>query len=110
MPHAPTTSSGSVVNIINAGNSGLFNGNVTWGVGSSATLGTTSTVLGSIISQAGDVLAHAATFRCGRVISLTASVTLDQNTVSTPSDCTLQGGTTATPEPGTVALLICGLL
>jgi hypothetical protein len=110
IPFALTTSSASVVDIINTGNPGLFNGNITWVVGSSATLGTTSTFLGSIISQAGDVLNHAATVGCGRVISLNASVTLDQNTVSTPSDCTVQGGAAATPEPGTVALLLCGLL
>jgi len=110
IPFALTTSSASLVQIINAGNPGPFDYNVTWAVGSSATLGTSSTFLGSIISQAGDVLEHAATVDCGRVISLDASVTLDSNTINTPGYCTGQAGTVPTPEPGSVALLLCGLL
>lgn len=119
---ALTTDSGSGVQIINAGAPGAFTGSVTWAVGSAATLGTTTTFLGTIISQAGGVLNTSATIGCGRVVSLDASVTLDTNVIDTPANCMVTAGTggtggtitattpTATPEPGTFALLSSGLL
>jgi hypothetical protein len=119
-----TTKSASSVEVINAG-SGPFAGNITWDVGSSATLGTTTAFLGTIISKAGDSLDNAATIGCGRVISLGASVTLIHNVITTPGSsggCAETGGSGGTitapppplpisiPEPGTLALLSSGLL
>jgi hypothetical protein len=118
-----TTASASTVQVINAGAPGAFTGGITWAVTSSATLGTTTTFLGTIISLAGDAIQTSATIGCGRVISLDASVTLDTNNIST--GCTVTAGTGGTggtggtitpptpihaPEPGTLALLSSGLL
>jgi hypothetical protein len=122
-----TTASGSSIEVINAGGNGQFNGSITWATLSGATLGTTTNFLGTIISEAGDVIETGATIGCGRVISLDASVTLDTNTIVTPATCTVTGATggtggtigplpsavIATPEPGTLLLLgmgIAGLL
>jgi type VI secretion system secreted protein VgrG len=124
------TASASSVVLTNAGGNGLFGGGITWEVGSAATLGTTTTFLGTIISNAGDTLATGATIGCGRVIALHASVTLDTNLINTPADCISSGGTGTTtgsggtggtggtvtppispvPEPGTFALLSFGLV
>lgn len=114
-----TTASASTVQVINAGSPGAFGGGITWAVTSAATLGTTTTFLGTIIAQAGVVLQTGATIGCGRAISLTASVTLDTNVLS--NTCTVSAGTgggggtitppgpLAVPEPGTLALLSSGL-
>ena len=128
IPTALTTASASSVEVIDAG-SGPFTGSITWDVGSSATLGTTTSFLGSIISLAGDSLDNAATIGCGRVVSLDASVTLINNIVTTPgsvggcaetagSGSGGSGGTigapppppVSVPEPGTLLLLSSGLL
>jgi len=121
-----TTASASSVEVIGLG-SGPFTGGITWAVGSSATLGSTTTFLGTIISLAGDTLVTGSTIGCGRVISLAASVALQSNIISTPDssgDCAVTAGTgggggTITPpappsphvpEPGTFGLLSSGLL
>jgi hypothetical protein len=121
-----TTASASSVEVVDAGSAGPFTGSITWAVTSAATLGTTTSFLGTILSEAGSALNTGATIGCGRVISLDASVTLDDNIVdANPADCAvagpgnggLGGGTltppsspsTATPEPGTFALLLSGL-
>jgi hypothetical protein len=114
IPFALTTASGSSVQIVNAGAAGPFNGSVTWAVGSDATLGTTTTFLGTIISNsAGDQLQSGATIGCGRAISLTASVTLDTNVVQT--GCVvgpggIVSGPSPVPEPGTLTFLSVGLM
>jgi hypothetical protein len=114
IPFGLTTASGSSVQIINAGSAGTFTGGITWAVGSDAMLGTSTTFLGTIISNsAGDQLLTAATIGCGRAISLTASVTLDTNVVQTGCAVTPGGtvsGPAPIPEPGTVAFLSCGLM
>jgi len=117
-----TTASASVVQVINAGAPGAFNGGITWQVVSAATLGTTTTFLGTIIANAGVVLQTGATIGCGRAISLTASVTLDTNIIS--NGCMVSAGTggggtggtitpppspVSAPEPGTLGLLLVGL-
>jgi hypothetical protein len=114
IPFALTTSSGSTVEIINAGNAGPFTGSITWAVGSDAMIGTTSTFLGTVISNsAGDQLLTGATIGCGRAISLTASVTLDTNVIQTGCQVTSAGivnGPSSVPEPGTFAFLSLGLM
>jgi len=78
MPSTLITSSGSVVNVINAGTgSGLF-----WNVGSSATLGTTTSFEGNILALASISLNTGATIGCGRALADVGAVTLQQNTIS----------------------------
>jgi Ice-binding-like len=126
IPTALTTASASSVEVVDTG-SGPFTGSITWDVGSSATLGSTTSFLGTIISKAGDSLDSAATIGCGRVISLDASVTLIDNSITTPGatgGCAQStgsgpggsggtigggGGTIKTPEPGELAMLAFGL-
>jgi hypothetical protein len=119
-----TTASASSVVIINAGsNDGLY-----WKVGSSATLGTTTTFEGNIIALTSITLNTGATDNCGRVLARNGAVTLDTNTISI--GCSglageggsggLSGGSSgagiggsggvATPEPATLGLLLAGLL
>ena len=70
------TASAASVLVINGGRSC----NVFWRVGSSATLGTTSTVQGTMIAQASITLNTGATVT-GRSIARTGAVTLDSNTI-----------------------------
>src|ERR1035438_9571159 len=114
-----TTASASSVEIIDTGSTGPYTGSITWAVTSAATLGTTTTFLGTIVSQAGSVLQTGATIGCGRVISLSASVTLDDNIVDAdPAACVVAGSpggpitppSSPVPEPVTFALLPSGLL
>jgi len=120
---------GTNVVIFDAG-SGTFTGSVTWAVAAGATFsGSPSDFVGTIISDAGDTLTNGDVIGCGRVISLDASVTLINDSISVPgtagcSETTgasggsagttgmVTGGTTGTvnaPEPGTFALLAVGL-
>jgi hypothetical protein len=114
IPFALTTSSASTVQIIDAGSAGPFTGSITWAVGSDAMIGTTTTFLGTIISNsAGDQLQTGATIGCGGVISLTASVTLDTNVIQTGCQVTSEGtvnGPSSVPEPDTFAFLSLGLI
>ena len=116
IPFALTTASASSVQVVNAGSAGLFTGSITWAVGSAATLGTTTTFLGTIISGSGSVLQTGATIGCGRVVSLNGSVTLDTNIVDAfQSDCVVTGGpivppSSPVPEPGVFVALSSGLL
>lgn len=118
-----TTASGSSVNVLNGGaNSGIY-----WNVGSSATLGTTTSFAGNILADQSITLNNSATILCGRAIALNAAVTMDTNTIS--ADCTGSGalGTNRTdfgsqgfsgsgaitsvgavPEPGTWAMMVIG--
>jgi len=117
IPFALTTASASSVQVINSGAGNLFTGSITWAVGSDAMLGTTTEFLGTIISNsAGDQLLTGATIGCGRVISLTGSVTLQSNVIQTPSStgCPQMGGVVVppapVPEPATFWLFPSGLL
>jgi len=114
IPFALTTSSASTVQIINAGSAGPFTGSITWAVGSDAMIGTTTSFLGTVISNsAGDQLLTGATIGCGRVISLTASVTLDTNVIQSGCQVTSGGivnGPSSVPEPGTITFLSFGLM
>lgn len=94
---------------------------VYWAVGSSATLGSTTSFEGTIIANQSDTLITGATDGCGSVIALNAAVTLGSNTISTGCNSatteTVEGlgpGTTmpgmVVPELSTFALISCGLL
>ena len=89
------TGSGSSVKIIN----GDSTDHVYWRAGSAATIGTTTSFVGSIIASDQVAMQTGATDGCGNVISLTAAVTLDHNTIST--GCTISTGSPGTPPAGT---------
>lgn len=113
-----TTASGSNV-VLEGWNS---TDSVYWAVGSSATLGSTTSFEGNIIALASDSLVTGATDGCGSVIALNGAVTLQSNTISTGCNSatttavealgpgTTTPGTSEVPEPSTFALISCGLL
>jgi ice-binding like protein/putative Ig domain-containing protein/exosortase sorting signal-containing protein len=76
---ALTTASGSKVVLIG----GAQAANVFWQVGSSATLGTTSIFVGTILAQASVTLTTGAVLD-GRALARTGAVTLDDNTAVDP--------------------------
>ena len=73
-----TTASGSRVDIINGGNPCL----VGWQIGSSATLGTTTSFIGNLIALSSITLNTGANI-LGRALARNGAVTLDTNNVST---------------------------
>jgi hypothetical protein len=79
-----TTASNSVVTIINGGAG--CNPNVYWQVGSSATLGTSTSFRGNLLAHTSITLNTGATVT-GRVLARNGSVTLDTNHVLIPSAC-----------------------
>ncbi len=93
---ALTTASASMVLGINMGQNDV----IYWAVGSSATLGTTTSFQGNIIAYTSDTLDTGATDDCGRVIALNGAVTLDDNTIN---NCNVTQQTV--PEPGTIGLV-----
>ncbi len=75
------TGSGSAVSVLNGtAGSGVF-----WRVGSSATLGSSTTFMGNIIADQSITMVSTAKILCGRAIALNAAVTMDNNVIST--DC-----------------------
>jgi uncharacterized protein with beta-barrel porin domain len=80
-----TIASASAVSLIN----GAQGGNVFWKVGSSATLGTTTSFTGDILANASITLNTRAKITCGAAWAQTGAVTLDTNTISL---CDLAGG------------------
>ena len=86
MPSTLITSSGSDVKLINTGaGAGVF-----WNVGSSATLGSTTSFEGNILASASITLDTGATIGCGRALASTGAVTMDTNTINAV-DCTGTG-------------------
>ncbi|MGD0313125.1 MAG: ice-binding family protein [Acidimicrobiales bacterium] len=94
------TGSNSVVQLEN----GAQACNVFWQVGSSATLNSASTFVGTIMALTSATLDTGATVQ-GRVLAENGAVTLDANTITTPPTCALAstttGTTTATGTGGT---------
>jgi hypothetical protein len=78
------TSSDSVVKLIN----GAQACNVYWVVQSSATLGSASSFVGTIMALTSATLASTASVQ-GRVLARNGDVTLDSNTITVPSKCTV---------------------
>ncbi len=76
------TASGSVVRL----EGGAQACNVFWTVGSSATLGSGSTFVGTLMALTSATLDSAATVQ-GRILAQNAAVTLDANTITVPSTC-----------------------
>jgi len=85
-----TTASNSTVSLIN----GAQACNVFWQVGSSATLGTATTFVGSILALTSATVLTGTTV-AGRVLARNGAVTLDTNTITTPT-CT---GPSPSPSP-----------
>jgi hypothetical protein len=90
-----TTASASSVVLIH----GASAGNVYWQVGSSATLGTTTALQGTIIALASITADTGATVQ-GRLIALTGAVTLDHNTVTVVPGTSPSGALTITTVAG----------
>jgi hypothetical protein len=88
------TASGSVVQLEN----GAQACNVFWQVGSSATLGSSSTFVGTLMASTSATLNSAATVQ-GRILASTGAVTLDANTITAPSTCLVTTPTTTTTTP-----------
>jgi len=122
IPTTLTTASGSSVNVTGGGSSS----GVYWQVGSSATLGTTTTFAGNILADQSITLNTSASIVCGRAIALNASVTMDTNSIS--NDCAtanfltsisdygsvgfsgpVSGSPSRVPEPGSGLVLAIGL-
>lgn len=117
MPSTLIISSGSLVNVVNTGaNAGLF-----WNVGSSATLGSTTSFAGNILAFASITLNTGASIGCGRALADTGAVNMDANTIGCLAG-NLSGGlmvpegggtpiflASQVPEPGSFLLLGFGL-
>jgi len=108
------TGPGSTVNIINGGPTQACN--VFWQVGSSATLGTTSTLVGNILALTSITLQTGANLS-GRALAQTGTVTLDSNNVGGCSAVFVPplgpgaGGGTAVPTLSQwTMILLAGLL
>jgi hypothetical protein len=74
------TASASNVNLVN----GAQSSNIFWKVGSSATLGTSSTIRGNILALASITVTTGVTVD-GRTLARTAAVTLDTDTITIPT-------------------------
>jgi hypothetical protein len=98
-----TTASASSFNLIN----GADSCDVFFQVGTSATLGTGTAFVGTIIAAASDVLTTDVTLD-GRVIALNGAVTLDSNVITIP-DC-LPGSMSPVPEFAATGWAGAGLL
>ena len=89
-----TTASGSRVQFINGGQAcGVF-----WQVGSSATLGTTTTFAGNVLALA-SITANTGATNSGGLFARTGAVTLDSNTVNVVGSCGSGPAPSPTPLP-----------
>lgn len=93
---ASTLTIGSGSHIVVTG--GATSCNVFWNVGSSATLGTTSHFVGTIMASQ-SVTANTGATIAGRLLANTAAVTLDSNVVTVPTGCAPAGAVATTESP-----------
>ena len=106
-----TTSSDSTVSLIN----GAQECNVFWQVGSSATLGTNSTLVGNVLALTSITVNTGVTVH-GRALARNGAVTLDNDTFTSPTcaqgpaetTTTASGGTTTTLAGGTTTTVLGG--
>ena len=96
-----TTASASTVVALNGGPGN----NVYWQVGSSATIGTATAFLGTIIADQSVTLNTSASIMCGRAIALVGAVTMDTNVISADDCSTVEAVPVVIPEPSSLALL-----
>jgi type VI secretion system secreted protein VgrG len=101
-----TTASASDVSGLN----GIVGPEVYWLVGSSATFGTTTSFVGSVIASESVTMTTGASISCGRAIALNGAVTLDHNVVSIDGCSSDTGAVTAAPEPSSLVMLASGCL
>jgi len=100
-----TTASGSAVSLINGGNPC----GVAWQVGTSATLGTTTSFVGNLIALSSITLNTGANI-VGRALARNGAVTLDTNNISFAA-CSAGGGPPPVPTLATWAVIaLVGLL
>ncbi len=81
-----TTASNSSVVMINGGGEDLEGCEVYWQIGSSATLGTTTSFVGNIVALTSISLNNGANIVSGRALARNGAVTLDTNSITAP-DC-----------------------
>jgi type VI secretion system secreted protein VgrG len=79
---ALTTASGSTVQVINFGSNGGSDDGLFWQIGTSATLGTSTSFEGNILALSAITLNTTATILNGRALAQTAAVTMDTNSIS----------------------------
>ncbi len=91
------TASGSVVQLVN----GAQACNVFWQVGSSTTLGTSSTFKGTVMSLTASTVTTGANIE-GRILARNAAVTLNSNTITRPT-CTTPGAGSGSGSGGGTA-------
>lgn len=101
---ALTTASGSTVSALNGGPFA----DVFWLIGSSGTLGTNSSFLGTVIAEQSISITTGARIDCGRAIAMTGQVSLDTNVISDDCASTAFVPVTPTPEPATLGLFAIG--
>lgn len=100
-----TTASGSSVVLINGGNPC----GVAWQIGSSATLGTTTSFIGNLVALT-DITLNTGADIIGRALARNGAVTLDTNDI-TFAPCTSGGGPPPVPTLATWAMIaLAGLL
>jgi hypothetical protein len=108
---ALTTASSSTVLVLDGSGDNVF-----WQVGSSATLGTSTSFQGSILALTTITLNTGASIDCGRALARNGAVNLDTNTIN--SACGSEngeggnggpGGATNVPEPSSMLLVGLGM-
>ncbi|MEO8302642.1 MAG: IPTL-CTERM sorting domain-containing protein [Betaproteobacteria bacterium] len=98
-----TTASSAQVSVINGG--AATSCGVSWQIGSSATLGTSTAFVGNVVALSSIILNTGAGVSGGRVLARNAAVTLDTSTVSAAA-CTGYPGTGLPLAPGNGSITI----
>lgn len=102
---ALTTASGASVVLENAAQGS----HVFWQLGSSATLGTSTAFVGTLLAQTSITINTFATIDCGRALASGGAVTMDSNTISL-NTLACADATAGVPEPASATIAALGLL